>query len=309
MKMILLDPLIKNKKIFFIIFIVLNFNLFSSELDVLYNKLTQEYGEFGFVTGNPQNGDIKVTYNNDLIYFNKYCPGSLLKPFALVAYSKTNEIDQYKSIKCLGDKNKEISCWLRKGHGELNLVKAIAHSCNYYFYFFLKDKLNKNAYIDVLNEFGIFYTDNDFKVNQNDFIKLSFGLNEKYLVYPIDILMAYSSIFNGGILYDRNKNRIKKIKVNDELIDIILQGMKESYLYGTSQYILSETKIVDVFAKTGTGPYEDIIDNSWNSNTGWVILFYPIINPEFGLMVIVKKGGSSAACKIAVQLLNYFNKK
>ena len=185
----LLKSIIDNRLLFIILFILTIYNGYSSNLENLCNKILKEYGEFGFIITNPQNGQIKITYNDNLIFYNKFYPGSLLKPFTLIAVSKTSKINYLEIHNCNGDPDNDFTCWLRKGHGELNLIKAIAHSCNYYFYYFLKGKLNKNAYIKTLKELMIYYDDSNFEINKDDFIKASFGLVRNILCIQLILFL------------------------------------------------------------------------------------------------------------------------
>lgn len=54
-------------------------------------------------------------------------PGSLLKPFAALAWLESHQ-DDPPIYDCSGE-----GCWLPSGHGEIGLVDALAHSCNFYF--------------------------------------------------------------------------------------------------------------------------------------------------------------------------------
>ena len=53
--------------------------------------------------------------------------GSLLKPFAALAYARSFS-HRYPNFKCSGKR-----CWLPEGHGTLSIVPAVAYSCNSYF--------------------------------------------------------------------------------------------------------------------------------------------------------------------------------
>lgn len=54
-------------------------------------------------------------------------PGSLLKPFAALAWLESHE-DEPPVAHCDGGQ-----CWLPSGHGETALTDALAQSCNFYF--------------------------------------------------------------------------------------------------------------------------------------------------------------------------------
>lgn len=55
--------------------------------------------------------------------------GSLVKPFAALAYAATHGY-RYPELECRGERE---GCWLPRGHGRLGISGAIAHSCNAYF--------------------------------------------------------------------------------------------------------------------------------------------------------------------------------
>src|SRR5260370_8662699 len=55
--------------------------------------------------------------------------GSLVKPFTALAYGETHSF-RFPDFTCLGERSQ---CWLPQGHGRMEIVTAIAHSCNAYF--------------------------------------------------------------------------------------------------------------------------------------------------------------------------------
>ena len=108
---------------------------------------------------NPNNGEILAAVSNpsfdpnnphqtenDTALINritqaKYPPGSILKPFiALMAledkYIKPEEKIEDQGYIDVG--NKRFHDWLRTGHGEVNLKRAIEVSCDVYFYLLAK---------------------------------------------------------------------------------------------------------------------------------------------------------------------------
>lgn len=67
-----------------------------------------------------------------------YPPGSLFKPIIAAAALKEGEIDTIEKIYCNGlfriGKNAKFRCHKRSGHGNENLIEALSHSCNVFFY-------------------------------------------------------------------------------------------------------------------------------------------------------------------------------
>ncbi len=53
--------------------------------------------------------------------------GSLLKPFAALAYARSFS-HRFPEFNCSGER-----CWLPNGHGAVSIVPALAYSCNSYF--------------------------------------------------------------------------------------------------------------------------------------------------------------------------------
>jgi|GEM_PF-6827937 len=296
-----------NLKLIFLIFNILIsiLNINGNDLGKKCEELKSKYCDFGFILTNPQNGKVRLIYNVDMIYRKKYSPGSLLKVFALLSYAKDNKVNIYETHECKGYTEGEISCWLGAGHGSLDLIKAIAHSCNYYFYYFLKDKLTKKAYYTTLMDFDLYVDPSLLSMNDYDFYITSFGLGVKILVPPVKMIYAYNSIFNGGKLFNDDGDLIRTIDLDNEVVEILRQGMKESYLYGTSKIIYLKTGISDVIAKTGTGANIISGKTDWRKNVGWIIVLAPGFNPTFGMMVVVERSRSSTACSIASELINF----
>src|SRR5580700_11194768 len=82
--------------------------------------------------------------------------GSLVKPFAALAYGEQHDF-QYPAHKCRGT---ATGCWLPRGHGEIGLTSAIAHSCNSYFRM-LTANLTATDVAPIAEHFGIEAPDRD----------------------------------------------------------------------------------------------------------------------------------------------------
>ena len=64
-------------------------------------------------------------------------PGSLVKLVTVWVGLERGLISPETVYECEGSvslSGRELVCWYHRGHGELNLVKAICFSCNIYFY-------------------------------------------------------------------------------------------------------------------------------------------------------------------------------
>ncbi len=66
-----------------------------------------------------------------------YAPGSTVKPFLALAALEANVLDKSAQVHCPGSYrlgNRTFRCWKEKGHGAVDMYRAIVHSCDVYFY-------------------------------------------------------------------------------------------------------------------------------------------------------------------------------
>lgn len=85
-----------------------------------------------------------------------YSPGSIFKLAMALAALDLNEITEKTYFICNGSiliYGHPFSCWYKPGHGPVNLISAIQHSCNIYFYL-LGKKLGIKNIAKYAKEFG-----------------------------------------------------------------------------------------------------------------------------------------------------------
>ena len=88
-------------------------------------------------------------------------PGSIVKPFLLIAGLSEGKVQPNEQINCQGyffpDKRDRFRCWIvnrnARQHGPLDAADALAHSCNIYFYE-VGRRLGLEAEADWLRRFG-----------------------------------------------------------------------------------------------------------------------------------------------------------
>ena len=89
---------------------------------------------------------------------DKSAPGSTFKMVTAIAGLESGVIDLNTRINCTGRytfyNDYRPYCWLKSGHGSINVTQAIEHSCNYFFY-----ETGRRAGIDeikkVASQFGL----------------------------------------------------------------------------------------------------------------------------------------------------------
>jgi cell division protein FtsI/penicillin-binding protein 2 len=275
----------------------------ANSMSAVLRDLERRYGEFGCIITNPQTGEVLLSYNDPLISRRPLCPGSLLKPFGLLALARSASVDPKTEIVCKGKTRGEISCWLQEGHGRINLTQALAYSCNYYFYYFFKDRLQKDDYAWVLKSFGLPPLPGLRGMSKQDFYKAAVGLDSELMITPLQMIYAYNALFNGGKLFNPGGERTRRIYVPDDVRDILAGGMRECALYGTGKKIYKNNPGMDIIIKTGTGASVNMGTEVWYKKTRWVVVLSPGLDPVFSMLVVMEKKESEDIHELTIELL------
>lgn len=262
-----------------------------------------------------------------------YNPGSTFKPVTALAALRAGTITRWTKIEDQGQYTKYKSyqprCWLytaSKGgatHGSLDLVGAIANSCNYYFYLVGDQtgptRIAQAAYdfgfgektgIEVYEEKGIVATPDTKKAITGEnwwdadtlLVAIGQGING---FTPVQLANYTATVADGGTLYDMTL--LKAVKTSDytatvleqkptvrstiaesEFVAYLGEGMKAVAQYGTARDVFGKYS-VPVAAKTGT------VQTGADFNDGVFICYAPADNPKVAISVVVEKGGSGAA--------------
>ncbi|HLE19247.1 MAG TPA: penicillin-binding protein 2 [Syntrophales bacterium] len=221
----------------------------------------------------------------------QYPPGSTYKLVVAAAALEEGLITPEKTFFCNGTYelgNRVYRCWQKKGHGAVNLHRAIVESCDVYFYNLGKltgvDKIAWYARqfgfgsatgIDLFREkSGLIPTKQwkfarfgeTWQMGETTSTAIGQGFN---LVTPIQLLNAYSALANGGALFrpriikqietadgvvfrqfrPEKKNTLPVSKKNLEALNYGLWGAVNER--GGTGYVLKR-KEEDVCGKTGT---------------------------------------------------------
>ncbi|MBA7517384.1 Peptidoglycan D,D-transpeptidase MrdA [subsurface metagenome] len=82
----------------------------------------------------------------------QYAPGSIFKLVIDLGALELGIIDEETTFTCKGEieiYNEPFTCWIEKGHGEMNLVQGIRNSCNIYHY-----QVGKKMGIDEISRYA-----------------------------------------------------------------------------------------------------------------------------------------------------------
>ena len=186
-----------------------------------------------------------------------YSPGSTFKIVVALAALEAGVIDENTRFNCTGAMslgNHKFHCWKHSGHGSLNVVEALKHSCDIFFYeTALKLGINKIAEMARLlgfgSDFGLGFDnmqkgivpDKEWK---EKYLKSKWqqgetviaGIGQGYvLATPLQLATMLARVVNGGFevtpqftkLSLKDKAKIKKLPIHKKNIEIVKKGMYE----------------------------------------------------------------------------------
>lgn len=165
----------------------------------------------------------------------QYPPGSTYKMIVAVAALEEGLITEETEISCDGTYqmgNRTFRCWKKRGHGTVDLHRAIVESCDVYFYHLGEmlgvDKLAEYARrlgfgsrtgISLPGEKAGLVPTKEWKLRRfkepwqkGETTSLSIGQGFA-LVTPLQLLRAYCALANGGTLY--RPRLVKRIETED----------------------------------------------------------------------------------------------
>ena len=277
-----------------------------------------------------------------------YTPGSIVKPFFALAALNENIIDPNTKILSTGsisipnpyfpDQKTVFKDW--KVNGWVNMMQAIAVSCDVYFYEigggYQNQKglgiANLEKYAELFgfgektgvdlpgeNE-GIipspawkaanFKNDPTWRIG--DTYHTAIG-QYGFQVTPMEMVRAVGAIANEGtletphfILGDTTlANQVTNLNLNKSYFDIVQEGMRDAVTTGGTATSLN-VPYVEVAAKTGTAQ----IGISKDKVNSWVIGFFPYDHPKYAFAVMMEAGPSTnevGASAVMRQLLDWMS--
>jgi penicillin-binding protein 2 len=221
----------------------------------------------------------------------QYPPGSTHKLIIAAAALEEGLITPDTTFSCNGSfelGNRTYRCWNKRGHGAVNLHRAIVESCDVYFYNLGKlvgvDKIAEYARgfglgsatgIDLPREKGGLVPTKQWKLSRfretwqmGETISIAIGQGYN-LVTPLQLANAYAALANGGVMYrpmlikrieamdgqiiktfePEQKNRLPLSSKSIEILSRALWGVVNEN--GGTGYALRR-KEADVCGKTGT---------------------------------------------------------
>ncbi len=272
-------------------------------------------------------------------------PGSTFKPLVALAALEKGVIDENTTFTCNGGMSfygHYHHCHKRSGHGTVNLQRALAVSCDVFFYNTGKllgidnlaqygemAGLGKETGIDLPYEARGILPSSKWKARTlrqqwmaGDTISVAIG--QGYLAMtPMQLAVMTGGIANGGVWHkphlvkDPNRVEPRKATLNLDNINRVIYGMYGVVNQGGTGGA-ARLPGVEVCGKTGTAQLasnellksssklaKELIDNAW------FVSFAPRVNPEIAIAVLFEGGGhGDQAAPIARDVMKvYFDKK
>ncbi|MBI2082934.1 MAG: penicillin-binding protein 2 [Deltaproteobacteria bacterium] len=271
-----------------------------------------------------------------------YPPGSTYKILTAIAALEEKVIKPEEKINCAGGLHfggRFFHCWREGGHGLTDLRRALAESCDTYFYQVgLKlgvDRLAKYAALFGLGE----RTGLDLEEEKKGLIPteawkkklfgqpwlpgetLSIAVGQgSVLVTPLQNALLVSSVANGGLrirptlLKEAGEIPSEKISVSKETLEIVRTALGDVVASPSGTAHGSRSSLVSMGGKTGTA---QVISEEGRRRVGggeqfrdhaWFVAFAPVEDPKIAVAVLVEHGGfgASAAAPIAKKVIEKF---
>jgi len=277
-----------------------------------------------------------------------YPPGSTIKPFLSIAGLENNVINEDYSINDPGfyqlPKTKKIFMdWKKEGHGNVNIITAIAESCDVYFYdlayrlgiekmdnslrkFSFGQKTGINLPIEkrgILPSPEWKLKHHKKKWNAYETINTSIGQGDflsspAQLVHGLNILLNNKQMPPLSLIKDKFSDvLLSDEKITDEkYIEIVKRGMQEVTSSNGTFRSIAKNNYNKIAGKTGTAQVFSLKSQAYDEDNiadhlkdhSLFIGYAPYDNPQVSIAVIIENGGhgSTVAAPIAKKMIDFY---
>ena len=267
-----------------------------------------------------------------------YPPGSSFKLITAFNLIENGLLDPEDNLMCDGSytppgSSRAFKCWKEDGHGLVDLNKAIAQSCNVYFYETvqltnLKDWIetakifgfNEETEIDLPNELIGQIPDKEFFIKtygrwgwseRGMLLNLTLGQGD-ILVTPLQTLRYINHIASKGKKTAKLKLNLNKevdfyhdIELSNQTWDRVFNGLFDVVNSdGGSGWRARQNSDIKLFGKTSTA------ENPHGDPHAWFNGFFELNNQKFSIVVLVENGGGggAVASPIAGKIVSFIAK-
>ena len=263
-----------------------------------------------------------------------YPPGSSFKIITALNLIEDGLLDPEDSLMCTGSyippgSTNTFNCWKEDGHGLVDLNKAIAQSCNVYFYETVqlielsdwtktakKFGFQNKTDIDLPNELIGQIPDKEFFINtygrwgwseRGVLLNLTLGQGD-ILVTPLQSLRYINHIASKGKTAKLKLNANKKVEYYDDIIlseqtwDRVIKGLYDVVNTEGGSGWRAKQSGVKLYGKTSTA------ENPHGEPHAWFNGFFDFQGQTYSLVVLVENGGGggAVASPIAGEIVKFF---
>jgi len=279
--------------------------------------------EWEEIASNPLNPMVNLAISGT------FPPGSVFKMVTATAALEEKVTNEKENLRCQGIYWTILpkKDWKPGGHGIVNLERAIAESCNIYFY-----EMGRRLGIDNIEKYAKQYGlgsitgielpgEKAGNVASREYKKNTFTRPDDKIWYPAETLDAaigqgYNSFTpiqianyvaaianegtwmkphliksitdsEGNSVLEKNPEIGGQLNISKNTYDVIKQGMRGVALPGGTAYSVFANFPISVAGKTGTAEWDVTKDPH-----GWFVAFAPYEDPEIAVVVFIEQAGS-----------------
>ncbi len=252
----------------------------------------------------PNTGLLRAVVNPRLAVEQSFPPGSAIKPFTLLAATRSGLVDPAMRHVCRTRYEREdfsIVCSHPPSDAPLTADQALAWSCNDFFAR-VGERLSEGTFNGLLDEFGfgrrtgIVAAENPGQIKPGEWkVAHALGEGDALLVTPLQLLIAYSALLNGGKLvrpsFSEDQRYFRRLNIPSRYRDQLVKGMRGAVRYGTASK--AGLARLPALGKTGTSTSS----NGFRSH-GWFVCFDDD-PPGYGVLVFIRRGNGAKAAAVA----------
>jgi penicillin-binding protein 2 len=243
---------------------------------------------------------------------SSYPPASTFKIVVTTGILAEGSFPQEQTVNCPGEINfggRTWRCWiLRPGHGRLNLQRAVADSCDIYFWTVARDTLGAERIIHYARDFGFGApTGIDLPSESSGFVPtpqwkeqnihekwvpgdtMNMAIGQSYtLATPLQLADMTAMVVNGGVIYqphllkevrDPDSGALEQVvvpkvlrrsDVPEAVFEEVRKDMRSVVTGGTVRYTGLNSRLVEIAGKTGTAEVGQ--PDRWHS---WFVAYAP----------------------------------
>jgi len=273
-----------------------------------------------FMLGDVRSGRLLWWYNRKLLAGRAWQPGSVFKLVVTYSLLVDRHLDPASVYDCRGNGNRDPGtnlprCWLRYGHGAVNLARALAVSCNLYFAHY-GSLLGAEAILRQARNLGLGRkTGTDLggevagslprALGDDEMGRFATGQHPRLLVTAAQLFSLMAAIANGGELVAPmiagGEIHPPAGPPNAQVLDFIRRALVQASLAGTGREQRLDRFLLA--GKTGTAGWPE---TPWITHA-WYVGFFPWDDPRLVLVVFKARGtGSHEAAGAAAWVMERY---